>query len=60
MARQRKAGSRHQLKKELLECLILSILVLAIGIFAILNFGWVMGTFIGLIIWLVVLLVVKE
>jgi len=51
---------REQLKKELSQVLIYTSLVLAIGLFAIINFGWEFGIFVGLIVWLITLLVIKE
>ena len=51
---------RAQLKKELSQILIYTSLVFAIGVFAILIFGWHFGVFIGLIVWLIVLLVIRE
>jgi len=51
---------KAQMKKEIGQILIYTSLVFTIGIFAILIFGWRFGAFIGLIVWLIVLLVIRE
>ena len=51
---------RQQIKKELVHILLFTVVTWLVGLFAILNFGWKLGGFIGLVIWLIVLIIVKE